>query len=666
MTTSERSARAGAVAIAAALVLATACALTAVSARAQNVHADIESALTGYEPTAAEREVWLLVDAEKYIAAREKAEAILARDERSFVAHMALGFAHHYAENNLPRALFHLDRARALFEGRFDMSKPLEASWRWHAALLRELGAVHGEMEHHAEKLAYAARFNELYDPDMIAERAWPLMKLGRHQEAHLAAELGIASGRPEQRTIALNALCAIEFEAGNDGASYDACKAAVDDSTERAGMASAVDLTNLAEASRSIFKLDEAERLSLEAADAPVSWYGNPWMDLGELFVREGRFGEALSALKKVPEYRMQRPPHVRDADRNEMRRAIASFLLLLARAKDASELTGRALAAPERRAHNSRDPAQDRIVLALLDRRARLVEAEQRMERTAGEPWYRWPVAWWEATWLRIEARRSAALVERLIEGEDRLVGAFRLGTASAAIMPPWLLGELVELLGAGVAEEALARARAGDRRPAAVAYYDAVGAEVAWNRGDPKRALSLADKALAHVGQAEVLLRARVHAVAADAAQGLAEYARAATHYDAALQTDPGVFRRLGIPLAVKFQTKGGSVADDAAAMLARSPRLRAEKSELSVRIEANASGGRACLGGSQGQVIACVEAKSQSTDDARAQAARIAHKFLEQVFVPAVDLTQADINSLDGANLVDRNALETLFD
>ena len=68
---------------------------------------------------------------------------------------------------------------------------------------------------------------------------------------------------------IALNALCAIEFEAGNDGQSYDACRRAIDDDIAGGGGVSAVDLTNFAEASRSLFKLDEAERVSLEATEA-------------------------------------------------------------------------------------------------------------------------------------------------------------------------------------------------------------------------------------------------------------------------------------------------------------------------------------------------------------------------------------------------------------
>jgi hypothetical protein len=54
-------------------------------------------------------------------------------------------------------------------------------------------------------------------------------MKLGRFEEARMSARQGIASGDPEQIRIALNALCAIEFEAGNDRASYSACRQALD-----------------------------------------------------------------------------------------------------------------------------------------------------------------------------------------------------------------------------------------------------------------------------------------------------------------------------------------------------------------------------------------------------------------------------------------------------
>jgi hypothetical protein len=271
---------------------------TSTRAAAQNFQDPNEVMLEGAQASEQERDAWLKVEEGHYVRAREIAEGILRHNKRSFMAHMVLAFAQHYAEDNLPRALYHLGLALDLYERRFGAQPGQDAPWRWHAALLRELSEVHGDMEHHADKLAFIARYNQLYDPDMVAERAWPLMKLGRYREARLAADLGLATSRAGERVIALNALCAIEFEAGNDGQSYDACRRAIEDGT-RSGSVSAVDLTNFAEASRSLFKLDEAERVSLEATTALASWYGNPWMDLAELYVRQGRFGEALSALK-------------------------------------------------------------------------------------------------------------------------------------------------------------------------------------------------------------------------------------------------------------------------------------------------------------------------------------------------------------------------------
>ena len=209
----------------------------------------------------------------------------------------------------------------------------------------------------------------------MVAERAWPLMKLGRYREARLAAELGLATDRaPVERVIALNALCAIEFEAGNDGAELRRLQARDRRRPQPAARVSAVDLTNFAESSRSLFKLDEAERVSLEATDARRLVVRQSVDGSGRALPAPGplrRSAERAQARARSTARSARRTCATRTATR--LRRALASFLLVLAtRATRRSTVTGRALAAPERRAHNSRDPAQDRIVLALLDRRA------------------------------------------------------------------------------------------------------------------------------------------------------------------------------------------------------------------------------------------------------------------------------------------------------
>jgi tetratricopeptide (TPR) repeat protein len=644
-------------------VLALAGVLCVAPAAAQNLEdpseVPRESAIS-----AAEIEAFTQVEEGKYVRARELAERILAKDKSSFVAHMVLGLAQHYGEDNLPRSLFHLDRALALYEQRFSNRPGPDAPQGWHKVLLRELADVHGDMEHPARRLALIARYNELYDPDMIAERAWSLMKLGRYQEAHLAAELGLSTQRIDERVIALNALCAIEFEAGNDGQSYEACRRAIEDGY-LTGSVSAVDLTNFAEASRSLFKLDEAERVSLEATTARASWYGNPWMDLAELYVRQGRFAEALAALKQVREYRKQRPPHVRDADRNELRRVLASFLLALAKPEQAFEVTGRAIAAPERRAHNSRDPAQDRTVLALLDRRGRRMDAELLLEQAATEPFYRRPLAWARALYLRLQARQSGALVQRLLADDARLVGSFRIGTASAAIMPPWLVGELCEVLGPGVVAQAIARAHSRDHREGAGAYYDAVAAEVAWASDEPAKAGKLADRSLAQLGPSEVLLQARVMAIAADAALARGQMAVARARYDDAFQRDPGIFRRLEIPVAVEIRSSGGGVARDAAEMLERSPRFESRRGGLGLSVRVNGSSADVCLSGVQGAQIACAQVDATRKPKDTNIAAYVAQETLRQLFAPRLDLSQTEINSLDGQNLNSRDALKTLF-
>jgi tetratricopeptide (TPR) repeat protein len=366
------------------------------------------------------------------------------------------------------------------------------------------------------------------------------------------------------------------------------------------------------------------------------------------------------------VPQYRAQRPPHVRDADRNETRRAIASFLLVTSHADDAIAVTDRALVLPDRRSHNSRDPAQDQIVIALLDRRAKLVAAEQRLEAARSEPFYRRPLAWVEACYLRIRALPGKALVERLLRDESRLSGILRIGTAASAILPPWLAGELVEVLGAGVVQEVLDKARARDERAGAAAYYDAFAAEVALRAGEEQRAIDLATRSVAALAPGELLLRARTLAVAAEAARQLGRNSIALHNYEEAFLVDPGVFRRLELAVPVRLEVRGDAAASDVASRLSGSPRLRESDSGLVLRVQVNRTGGSACLLGRDGSELGCGRATAKAGDDASALSAKLAQDFHEKVFAPRIDLGQADINSLDGSNLVRDDALKTLFD
>lgn len=624
------------------------------------------AAMQGEDATPDELEAWRLAASGRHIKAREHAERVVERDPASYVGHFILGFVQHYGEANFPRALFHHQEAHRLWRVKHGEPAGPDAPWRWHARILQELAFTHGDLEHHAEKVRYIAEYNELYDPKMLAEQAWPLMKMGRYDEARAAARMGLADGSPRQVEVALNALCAVEFEAGNDGASYEACKQALDFGRLQPGGANAVDLTNFSEAARSLFKLDEAERIALEATEARVAWYGNPWLELAELYTREGRFAEALHALEQVPRYRAKRPPHVRDADRNEGRRALSAFFVVAGRPADAVAITGKALVAPDRRAHNSRDPNQDLAIAALLDRRARLMQAEMIDEQASGRPFWENLGRWAEASWLRIQAWTSGRQAAKLLADDERFVGTFKIGTSKSAILPPWLAGELVEVAGPGVVREAVRRAREGDGREEARPYYDAFEAEAALASGDDARAIELAIRALDRLGPAEALLRARVHAIEAEAHWRRGDLRRALPSYEQAFQIDPGVFRRMGLEIPVRVEGASGAIAEDVADAIAWSPRFDEGDHGLTVRITADAVNAEVCLLGASGSVLGCGDAAPEQQESPDDFAARIADRFHRRAFAPRVDLSVTDVNSLDGSNTPGESALDEVIE
>lgn len=230
----------------------------------------------------------------------------------------------------------------------------------------------------------------------------------------------------------------------------------------------------------------------------------------------------------------------------------------------------------------------------------------------------------------------------------------------------MPPWLAGDLVEVLGAGVVREAVRRARAEDDREGAGAYYDAFEAEAALSAGDPVQALELASRSLAELNPAEALLRARMFAVVAESSRQLDDVRRATEAYGRAFQMDPGVFRRMGWSVPARFEVRGSDTAEGIADRLESGPRFSSSDWGMTVQVEADRAGGTVCLLAHGGAVIACADATAEADGESSDEfEGRLANAFLEQAFAPRVDLSQADANGLDGSNRVSRNPLETLF-
>jgi hypothetical protein len=616
---------------------------------------DLRAALPGFDGTDAELEAFFALISQRHIRARELAQKVLDREPTSFVAHYVLGEVEHDAEANFPRAVFHLERAKELYEARFGVLPRDGAPQRWHPRILMALANAYGELDQHEKKLALLAHYNDMYEPDALAERAWPLMKERRFDEARSAVQEALATGDLRQREIALNSLCAIEFEAGDDVASYAACKRAMDNARGLGSELDPADLMNFAEASRSVFKLDEAERIDREATEVATAWYGNPWSELAELYTREGRLSEALSSLREVPKYRAQRPPHVRESDRNENRRALSAFFILLGRPDDALRITQKALIAPDRRGHNSRDPAQDRSIAALLDRAAHGLKAERLREAAAAAPLYLRILQRAQARYEELSAWLSARRAMRALDTEARLVGTLQIGTARAAVMPPWLATDLAYAGGAGALRAAVAAARKADPRTTAGSYYDAFDGEAAYLAGDFTAAETALMRAIGGLPQAEQLLRARCLAVLAALRFDSGRVDLALEDFERTIQLDPSVLRRLSLTLPVRVSNAVGDAADDVEDAIGRSPRFDVGRAGLPLELRGDGAGLSVCLRGVSGAELACGTAPRKADESAADYTARLMAEVHDHLFAPRIDLSQVDASSLDGSNL-----------
>lgn len=620
----------------------------------------------GEDSTPEEYRAWCNADQGNYIRARELAEAVVHDHPLSYVGNFVLGYVHHMGEANAPRALFFLRRALERYTRAWGDPPVPGGSWRWHARMLQELAFVEGELEHYDQQIAYMDRYNTLYDPDMLAEAAWPLMKMRRFDDARRVAQSALSEGSPWQVEVALNALCAVEFEAGDEQRSHEACRAALDLHGADPDRQSAVDFTNFAESSRSLFQLDEAEEIGLQATRAQVAWFGNPYVELTELYVREARFPEALDMLHQVHPYRLRRPPHVQDADRNEARRALSEFFVVVGRGEEAVRITTKAVNMPDRRSHNSRDAAQDLAVAAILDRVARRIHADEIEREALGEPFFERVIAFGQASLERWESWTSGRQAARALSDTSRLVGIFQIGRARSGILPPWLAGDLASILGPGVTIEAIRRARAEDPRAGAGAYYDAFEAEAELEAGDAARAYELARRAHDALAPAEALLRARTSAIAAAAAMQDGRHTQALASYDEAFQIDPGIWVRLDLAVPVRIVSRGGAIADETASLLASSPRFDVADIGMVIDVDASNVHGRACLTSSTGAVLGCGEIDPEADEAPDEFAARLARALIETAFAPRIDMSQTDAAGLDGSNVTAQGGLRTLLD
>ncbi|MCA9697479.1 MAG: hypothetical protein KC431_08135, partial [Myxococcales bacterium] len=422
------------------------------------------------------------------------------------------------------------------------------------------------------------------------------------------------------------NALCAIEGEAGTRSERFDACLEAYDNAAQAARgddpfahpdqiTSVTVHAYNAALAALSVLRPDEAERLALAGATRIEFTPANPWRFLLRLYLDQGRGSDAVSALREMQAWRRKQPPNLREQVRAETDVAFATLLLIAGDSKTGMRVIDRAISNPDRRGLTTASKEQTLGAHALLRLAMRRTHDQREAERAVWSGTAEAADIGLASASRSIDDWADRERIRGVLASDEALQRTFRMYVSGGLDpVPSWLLGDLIPVLGAGVVAVVLDDVRAleegGEHDELLEPYYRALEAEVALYTGDDELALTLAEQALKDLPQFEVLLRARVEAVAGEAALELGRRQQALEFWASALQRDAGIARRRDLALPAKLEIEGrGPVAARLVELLDDSPRFDWGDDGFTVTITGSERELEVCLREPAGGLLAC---------------------------------------------------------
>ena len=244
--------------------------------------------------SATEKEAKVAFYTQKRNRARTLAEKALSEQARPILGAMVLAQVYEESEGNFPKALFWIREAtRWLLEA--CGTKPVSEAQQMHKDLLIKESFILGDMDQREAQLKALSRYDEMYKPPRDELKIWPLVKLGRFEEARNIGLKQIQSENQFVRSRAFNGMMAIECEARNRKASYEWGMKGHIDAREQ----SCVIALNMGLASRQCFKFDEEERfnrIALKAEDRDCS--SSPFIQSSATYLIRGEFQKSISAL--------------------------------------------------------------------------------------------------------------------------------------------------------------------------------------------------------------------------------------------------------------------------------------------------------------------------------------------------------------------------------
>lgn len=591
-----------------------------------------------------------LIDSGRFIRIRETAEGLLRQNKNSVMGNYLMGVAMQRGEGNLPLARYYLGRARSLAEK--SVMAGTEQGADLHAHILFEMILVAGLAEKHEEQIQLANEYARMFGGDMGERTGWSLMKLGRHDEARRLMLKYLQSKEPEVRRGALNTLGSIEMSLGNYEEAFRWFTQLKGELTERDTVNIATLVRNRAEVANVLLKFDIAESDTLLATKYfHPSSYSNPWMSLSLLYTTEGRIAEAISAISSMHAWDRRSDPTLEQQRWNDGQQATA-LVLLAAGYPDASlNIVRRIRSKPDRRGTTSGTMEQAEIGLLYLWRETLRMQREALREEMVWDGWPDWPIAAWERAKVEKELWSANSRLNALLVPAKRLPWILRPYAPDSPVVE-WMRPGLHGAIGTGLsrAELDLLLARKGPAAEREVPYLQAARGEALIVAGEWERGLAALTAAREKLPKEEALLNARMEALAAHALEKLGQLDRAAVAWRNAMERHAGMVRLLELSIPVTLSTDNSPVANRAVEYLEKSPRFhRGRGFQLSVSITGRRAYGQ--LRGRDGAVLmqASVAMLPDDTDSARL----LCKEIHRRAFATKIDLSQMDINSLDGS-------------
>tara|TARA_B110000858_G_scaffold193601_1_gene246469 strand:+ start:18484 stop:20529 length:2046 start_codon:yes stop_codon:yes gene_type:complete len=594
------------------------------------------------------------------VQARELSEQWLREEPNSPAAQFALAEVLLTVEGNMPRALFHLNRAEELTDYK-DIPEALESgNLQWHYLALSQLSYIHQLMGDQLRSLEYLDQVEKVYGQEVESFRGWSLIKLKQYDAARESANLVLQNSDNErERARAWNTICAADLASLQPIESLTACDNALSEDGDFADSVHDYDtvyLSNAAEVSLSLLRMDEAEEyLNRATRHLNADSVANPWIYKLYLLMNQGRFDESREALDRMLIWREAQEPIVNVMNRAEHFLVTASFFLLAGYSEDAIKLTTSALNQPDRNGSYSADDAQKDSMAALINMMANRLEYQLQLEKIATMDFFESLSARADALSFQISAWRSERRAAALFAEFDVLQNRLRPYAPLDVHIPEWIEPEIVSSIGAGVMSNILEQANSNGAFMLNAGYYHAYKTEIAALDSDRDAVLREGAAALSQLPAQEVLLRARLAAQMGKAAWGNNDYADALSLFASAYQQDPSILRRLAISLPVAISNDGTDFSEQVAGYLTASPRFSQHPNGLGLEVGSTAELS-ICLKTRTGSILSCYTMAAAESESSKWNAQQLTQKFHKQTFGLGYEISQAQRSILMGSSVI----------